>query len=526
MMRILTMVRWLPVLLLAVLMIFSLPLCAALTEPVRIESGMVHGVSTPDTSVVVFKGIPFAAPPVGDLRWRAPRPAAPWEGVRKAAEFSPACIQDPVRSLGPWTEEYMHQGDYSEDCLYLNVWTAARSARERRPVLVWIYGGAFTGGSTAVALYDGEPLARKGLVVVSMNYRVGLLGFLAHPELTRESGVGSSGDYGLLDQLAALRWVQKNIAAFGGDPKLVTIAGQSAGAASVHFLTASPLARGLFQRAIAQSGSSLGNRSRRLSEAEAEGVKFAEAKSARSIQELRAMPVEKLVARTGGAAFRTSPVVDGWFLPDDVSAIFARGAQNDVPTLTGWTADEGSFNATYGKLTAEGFAAQARRQFGDLAGEFLALYPTATPEQNAESQKAGARDLNLVSTFLWAEERAKASRTKVYTYYWDHVQPGPKKEVYQAFHSSELPYVFNSLKRANRPWEAADWKIADIMSSYWANFAATGDPNGKGLAKWLPFDPSSPVAMELGDRFGPRPIAEPAKLKMLQAFLTRTPPSH
>lgn len=494
---------------------------AAAVSPVRIETGSVDGVPASDPSVTVYRGIPFAAPPLGDLRWRSPKPAAAWQGTRQAGQFSAACIQDPVRSLGPWTEEYMHQGDYSEDCLYLNVWTAGKEATDKRPVLVWIYGGAFTGGSTAVALYDGEALARKGLVVVTINYRVGVLGFLAHPELTKESDVRASGNYGLLDQIAALRWVQKNIAAFGGDPKRVTIGGQSAGAMSVHILMASPLAKGLFHQAIAQSGSGLGNRSRPLSEAEAEGVKFVQAKGAPSIKELRAMPVATLTARVEGAPFRSSPVMDGWLLPDQVTAIFAQGKQNDVTTLTGWTADEGSSNANYGKRTPEEFEREIRQRNGAMADEFLKLYPASTQEQASQSQKAMARDQNLVSTFLWARERAKTANTRVYTYYWDHVPPGPKKEIYQAFHSAELPYVFNSLKRANRPWEAVDRSIAETVSSYWANFVAAGDPNGTGLSKWPAFDADNPVTMELGDKFAPRPITDPARLKLFEAMFVK-----
>ena len=491
------------------------------SDPVRIETGLVQGVPASDPSVTVYRGIPFAAAPIGELRWRPPQSAAAWDGVRKAEQFSAACIQDPVRSLGPWTQEYMHQGEYSEDCLYLNVWSARGAAGQKRPVLVWIYGGAFTGGSTAVALYDGEALARKGLVVVTMNYRVGVLGFLAHPELTAESEFHASGNYGLLDQVAALRWVQKNIAAFGGDPKRVTIGGQSAGAASVHILTASPLAKGLFQQAIAQSGSGLGNRDRALSAAEAEGVKFVNAKGARSIKELRAMPATAVAPRVEGVPFRSSPVMDGWLLPDQMSATFARGKQNDVSTLTGWTADEGSFNQDYGKRTPPEFAREIRQRTGDLAVEFLKLYPATNQQQASESQKASARDQSLVSMFLWAKQRARTAKTRVYTYYWDHVPPGPNKDVYQAFHSAELPYVFNSLKRANRPWEAADRSIAETTSSYWANFVATGDPNGKGLSKWPAFDANDPVTMELGDRFAPRPIASPAAVRLFEAIFAK-----
>jgi para-nitrobenzyl esterase len=504
-----------------VLMMCCLSFSAAAAAPVRIETGAVDGVPASDPSVTVYRGIPFAAPPVGDLRWRPPEPAAAWNGVRKADQFAAACIQDPVRSLGPWTEEYMHQGDYSEDCLYLNVWTASQDASVKRPVFVWIYGGAFTGGSTAVALYDGEALARKGLVVVTMNYRVGVLDFLAHPELTKESDAKSSGNYGILDQIAALRWVQKNIAAFGGDPNRVTIGGQSAGAVSVHILTASPLAKGLFHQAIAQSGSGLGNRSQPLPAAEAAGVKFVAAKGAPSLKELRAMPVATLTARVEGAPFESSPVMDGWLLPDQVTAIFAQGKQNDVATLTGWTADEGSFNENYGKRPALEFEREIRRRAGDMAVEFTKLYPVSTQQQASESQKASARDSNLISTFLWARERAKTAKTRVYTYYWDHVPPSPKKEIYQAFHSAELPYVFNSLNRANRPWEAVDRSIAETTSSYWANFVNSGDPNGPGLPKWPAFDANDPVTMELGDRFAPRPVADAAKLKMFEGMFAR-----
>ena len=503
------------------LLLTCLSFSAAAAAPVRIETGLVQGVPADDPSVTVYKGIPFAAPPLGDLRWRPPEPAAAWQRVRKADQFSAACIQDPVRSLGPWTEEYMHQGESSEDCLYLNVWTASQDATVKRPVLVWIYGGAFTGGSTAVAVYDGETLARKGLVVVTVNYRVGVLGFLAHPELTKESDGKASGNYGLLDQIAALAWVRRNIAAFGGDPTRVTICGQSAGAASVHILTASPLAKGLFHQAIAQSGSGLGDRFPTLPAAEAEGVKFAKAKGASSIQELRAMPVATLTARAEGAPFRSSPVMDGWLLPAQVRAIFAQGKQNDVATLTGWTADEGSYSQSYGKLTPQEFERDIRLRTGSLAIEFTKLYPVSTQQQASESQKASARDQNLIATFLWAKERARTAKTPVYTYYWDHAQPGPKKEVYGAFHSGELPYVFNSLKRANRPWEAIDRSIAETTSSYWANFVATGNPNGPGLAKWPAFDGNNAVTMELGDQFAARQVAEPSKLKMFEGMFMR-----
>jgi para-nitrobenzyl esterase len=265
-------------------------------QPVRTGQGLVAGVGGRNATIAVFKGIPFAAPPVGSMRWRAPQPAAPWSGVRHADAFSPSCIQTIVTEKKPWTYEFMAHGEVSEDCLYLNVWTAARSERERRPVFVYIYGGANVEGSASVPAYDGEGLASKGLVVVTFNYRVGLLGFFSHPELSKEAPYHASGNYGLLDQIAAVKWVHDNIAAFGGDPDRITIAGQSAGASAVHNLTASPLAKGLFHRAIAQSGSSIAAAApRTMQDQEADGLRFAELKGAHSLAELRAMPWQDIV---------------------------------------------------------------------------------------------------------------------------------------------------------------------------------------------------------------------------------------
>lgn len=496
-----------PVVVFALLLVNS-PVMAAISGPVRTASGLVSGIAGSDPAVLVFEGIPFAAPPVGDLRWRAPKPAASWTGVRKADRMPAGCIQNVARSRNPWTEEFMHLGAVSEDCLYLNVWTAASSGSEKRPVFVWIYGGGFNEGSNSVAAYDGEQLAKKGLVVVVMNYRVGVLGFLAHPELTKESDVNASGNYGLLDQFAALQWVQKNIAGFGGDPTRVTIAGQSAGAMSVHDMTLSPLAKGLFVRAIAESGSAVGRRMTSLRDAEQEGVQFAEAKGAHSMRELRARPAGEVAARVEGRQFGFRPVADGWFLPVDAK-------QNDVPMLTGLTADEGSSSPTYGKMTPEEFEKQAQQRFGDSADSFLKLYPV-------ESQKNGARDQGLISMYVWAKNRARTARTNAYIYYWDHAMPGPLSSVYGAFHSSEVPYVFNSLKKINRPWTPEDWKIAEMMSSYWANFASTGDPNGSGLPIWPAFNVNRAVIMEVGDKTGPRPMTEDkARREFLEAYFSK-----
>jgi len=387
----------------------------------------------------------------------------------------------------------MHQGTVSEDCLYLNVWTAARTG-ERRPVLVYIHGGAFNEGSGAVAVYDGTSLAARGLVVVTINYRLGVLGFLAHPELSAEAAYGGSGNYGLLDQVAALRWVQRNIAAFGGDPGNVTIAGQSAGAMSVYLLTASPLASGLFHRAISQSGpgglaafgrASTRGLATRLAEAEANGAAFASENGAASLAALRALPVNALLA--GVPAMRFGPVIDGYLLPDEVGAIYATGAQNDVPLLTGFNADEASAFPGYGRTTAAAFAHTARQRFGPQADEFLALYPVPSDAEAGEAQKASQRDMAAVALSLLIEERAQTATTDAYLYFFARGIPWPDRPEFGAFHTAEVPYVFGTLDVLDRPWEPADRALADAVASYWINFATSGDPNGPGLPAWPPY---------------------------------------
>ncbi len=495
----------------------SLPALAAGDTTVRVNEGELAGVTEPG-DVRVFKGVPFAAPPVGNLRWRPPQPGAEWQGVRKADRFSANCMQEVGIRL-PWTAEFMiPEGDgVSEDCLYLNVWTAAKAAGERRPVLVYIHGGGFVEGSGSVLLYNGAQLARKGVVVVTINYRVGALGFLAHPELTRESEHHSSGNYGLLDQIAALKWVQRNIAAFGGDPRRVTIAGQSAGAASVRVMIASPLAGGLFHRAIMESGGIVRTPGA-LTEAEANGVKYAESRRASSLSQLRALPAKEFV---GNASIRFAPVADGWLLPEGMMEAFGAAAQNDVPTISGLNADEGSSSTSYGKATPNSFRKQAQESYGEMAEEFLKLYPADTEVQAGESEKSRGREQLLASIYLWAATRAKISKTSAYTYYFNHAIPWPEHPEFAVFHTSEVPYVFNNLDLLKRPWQAADRRTADRMSSYWVNFITTGSPNGKGLSRWPAFQEQSKNTMELGDRMGPRPIAAPARLEFFTRFFNR-----
>ena len=509
------------------------------TKPVAVTGGLISGVPGRDPSIAAFKGIPFAAPPAGELRWQAPAPVVPWQGVRKAGSFGASCMQTIVQERKPWTYEFMAHNEISEDCLFLNVWTGASSPRDRRPVFFYIYGGGFNEGSTAVPVYDGEGLAKKGVVVVTANYRVGVLGFLAHPELSKESRAGVSGNYGLLDQLAALKWVRDNIAAFGGDPNQVTIAGQSAGGMSVHYLIASPLAKGLFHRAIVQSGGSSIARTgitvggRNLAAAEAEGRTFAESKGARSLADLRAMSWKTLTEAPqaapaagtgrGGATpgIRFSPLVDGYLLTAPVAQVVAEGKQNDVPTLTGANTGElGGLSGPQTAVTVDSFVRRATQQYGAMAGEFLKLYPATTDEQAAAAQAQSSRDQALVSMFLWAKQRGRTARTRAFTYLWDHAIPGPDAARYGAFHTSEVPYFMNTLSMSDRPFTDADHRIADMMSSYIANFVKSGDPNGKGLPRWDPVD-DRPEVMEVGDKTGPIPlVGDATTFAFFEKFLT------
>ena len=453
----------------------------AAIDAVRTDSGTVVGTSK--SGVITFLGIPFAAAPVGNLRWKPPQSAAYRNSDWKADQFGTSCMQSQTGSRLPWTEEFLTQGPIGEDCLYLNVWTTAKNAAAKQPVMFWIYGGAFAEGSGAIAVYDGAELAKKGVVVVTANYRVGPLGFFAHPELTRESEHSSSGNYGLLDQIAALRWVQKNIAAFGGDPSQVTIFGQSAGAISVADLMRSPLAKGLFARAIAQSGPGLFGRTAfgagdALRDREAAGVKYAQALGAQSLGDLRALPAAKFYGANAPAT-QGGPFNDGWVLA-------AAEPADQVPLMVGFVADDLG-------LAAAGATAE---------------------------QKATARERARVSMHLWAANQLAASK-RIYTYFFDRAIPWPAHPEYGAFHSGEIPYFFHTLSRLNRPWEPIDKKLADTASSYVTNFAKKGDPNGPVLPKWPAFEPTSYTTMELGAQVGPIPLADPARLPQLLVDLKK-----
>jgi para-nitrobenzyl esterase len=503
---------------------------AAAVLEVRTAAGVVRGTATTDGQIRIFKGIPYAAPPVGELRWQAPRPAAAWEGVREATSFGPACLQGQI--FGD-----IHFAEQGEDCLSLNLWTPARAEGERLPVMVWIHGGGFQAGGGAEPRHDGEAFARKGIVLVTINYRLGIFGFFSHPELTRESGQSASGNYAMLDQVAALAWVRDNIGAFGGDPGNVTIFGESAGSFAVSALVASPLARGLFHKAIGESGAYFpaGGGAltlRPAAETEQHGVKFASALGAESLAALRAKPANELLQ----AALKTQPWfaanIDGHFLPEDVVATYMAGRQAQVPLLAGWNADEIRAAVVLGrqKPTAQSFAEDTRKRFAELADAVLKVYPASTDAEALESAAALASDLFIgYATWKWIEVHRATGRSPVYRYSFDRKIPVPADHTVNgapatardigARHAGEIEYVFGSLTLSlpKVPWEPADRKLSDAMTSYWANFARSGDPNGPGLPEWPRYVENGPV-LHLDETIRHAPDALRARYEALDAF--------
>jgi para-nitrobenzyl esterase len=462
---------------------------ASSAPQVKTDSGTVEGKE--DGAVHAFLGIPYAAPPVGDLRWKPPGAAAKWTGVRQATEFGAHCMQGKV-----FGDMNFRDAGGSEDCLFLNVWAPAKLSPAKLPVMLWIYGGGFVAGSTSEARQDGTTLAQQGVIVVSMNYRLGIFGFFVHPELAKESGRNAAGNYGLLDQVAALRWVHDNIAAFGGDPGNVTIFGESAGSFSVSAQMASPLARDLFQKAIGESGGaffSQGLSFEPRSAREEQDVKAVSTKlGVSTLAELRAVPAQKLLeafAPPQSKGFDFGPDVDGYFLPEPVPAIFAAGKQNDVPLLAGWNHDEGSFEIVSSpqKPTADSLKATAQKEFGEKAPEFLRLYPADTDAHALRSAEDFAGDRFIAfSTWKWMEAQAKTGKQPIYRYRFDLGPPAsPKGPQLGAYHSSEIEYVFGQLdSKAGIGWRPEDRQLSAEMQKYWANFARSGDPNGPGLPRW------------------------------------------
>ena len=533
---------------------------AMIPDQVRIETGMLAGaVGTTQPTVRMFRGIPYAAPPLGENRWRSPQPAAKWDGVRNANAFGAPCAagapfgggrggargargdapaRGPAPQAPPASAEPPREPARSEDCLYLNVWTSATSVNDKRPVMLWIYGGGFTGGSGGMAWYDGENLAAKGPVIVTINYRLGSLGFFTHPDLAKEAGHSGSGNYGMMDAIAALQWVKRNIAAFGGDPNNVTVAGESAGAIMVGALVGSPQAKGLFKRAIAESGGWMGltmARMRSSADAEAAGAKAVDALGVKTMAELRARPLDQL---TGLAS--AGLVVDGYVIPEDISLTFQAGKQNAVDVLTGSNKDEANFGicgpgaGLAGRggagMTLATFKSNAQRKFGEMTDQYLLLYPATS---DADAQKAAheacADEITWNMRQWAAAETAKGK--KAYTYFFSHVQTvriaagrdDGQLSPQGATHTAEISFAWNNPKgQATQMWNDVDIKVADQMSSYWVNFISKGDPNGSGLPRWPEFkELSKSRVMVLADAPQVEPAAPASKLAFYAAAFQR-----
>ncbi len=488
-------------------------------QRVLIESGAISGVR--ESGLSVYKGVPFSAPPVGELRWRPPARVARWPGTRKAAAFAPACMQDGVSMPGETPPTV------SEDCLYLNIWTPAVEVAEHLPVIVWIHGGGYRNGSASMPLYRGDRLAHKGVIVVTIAYRLGPLGFLALPELTRESPHASSGNYGLMDQIAALQWIQRNIAAFGGDPKRVTIAGQSSGAISVSVLMASPRAKGLFQRAVGESGGLFEPLelapSYRLANAEREGEKYAASLGVSSLEELRRLPAAGLLGG-GNAGGVTHPVIEPYVLPIAPYETFASGQQNDVPLLIGSNAEEARALTDVSNVKAATFDADIERNFGQLPPAIAAAYPHATDQAARKARLDLERDLRFGwDMWAWARLQATTGESRIYYYSFRQQPPFPVGSVYEgwgASHFAELWYVFDHLDQVPWHWRLADRKLAREVSSYWLNFARSGNPNGRGLPPWPAFARTDGKVLSLGDPIAVDAVANIDSLTVLDAVYT------
>ena len=502
----------------------AVPAMSAATV-VRLPQGSLAGFRQGPSDA--FLGIPYAAPPVGSNRWRAPQPAPRWEGVRAARRFAASCWQtiNPA-GVGPWTHEYLPQGRVSEDCLYLNIWTTAPDLRHRMPVLVWIPGGGFVSGSGSAAVYNGAQLAAHGIVVVTINYRVGLFGFFVTPALAAQAAREHEppGNYGLQDMIAALQWVQRNIAAFGGDPDAITLGGQSAGAMAIHDLIVSPLATGLFARAIIQSGLPDTEPTPSLADAEKEGERFARAEGATSLAALRALTPRQLNATSPRVHDELGliPIADGVLLPAAPKTLLVPGAFIDVPILAGMDADEASnFSGPIVKsMSASAWKALLAKTFGALAPRFASLYPAGTGAQRARSARQLHRDLGLAGLYSWSQAWAAHARSPAYGYLFDHLEPGPASARWGIFHSSELPYVFGNLNAApERHFTAVDRNLAARLMRYWVDFVKTGNPNGPGLTRWPAMTAGDPEVMVLTRDPAPRPVLPPRKLAAMQAFI-------
>lgn len=474
---------------------------------VKTANGILEG--TNESGLNVFRGVPFAQPPVGEFRWREPQSVKNWTGVRKADKFGPRAMQLPI-----FGDMSFRSDGVSEDCLYLNVWSPSKTNNEKLPVLVYFYGGGFLAGDGSEPRYDGASMARKGIVSVTVNYRLGVLGFLSHPELTKESPHHASGNYGLLDQSAALQWVQKNIAAFGGDPKKITIAGESAGSFSVSAQMASPLSRNIIAGAIGESGSLLGNATASLQTAEKSGTDWAKSISKNSLADLRAMSADDLMKATAKIGYGAFPVcVDGYFFPKSPIDIFAAGQQAHVPLLVGWNSQEMVYQMVLGgdRPTADNFKKAIQKLYGDQAEEAMKVYNASTDDEAEQAATEMASDRFIgFGTWRWSDMQSKTGGKPVYRYMYARPRPEMRPEMGNAtanlaggvtkdttgkapkappakgaVHSAEIEYALGNLS-SNRvyDWQPEDYMVSEIMQAFFANFIKTGNPNGLGVPKW------------------------------------------
>lgn len=518
----------------------SSPALAAMNGAISTADGQVVGAPAADPAVTIFWGLPYAAAPVGALRFRPPAPVSPWQGVRPATSPGAICPQVYKDNIAGMKVD--------EDCLNLDVWTAASKDSERRPVMVWFHGGTRGAGASSDPVFNGAALAKKGVIVVVVNYRGGPLGLLATPELSGENDRHVSGNYGLMDDVAALKWVQRNIASFGGDPANVTIFGESFGAGTVNFLGLTPLAKGLFRRMITQSHALyprdpvlLDNATRyqSLKEAEAAGEQYMKVAGAASAAELRAMPWQKLYeafARSFDTVSWTYNV-DGYVLPHNYTDTYAAGEQADVEALTGENRDEnGAAADTAFDLIAAGkgkvprntiallpfpeYLAYVHRKYGTMAGEYLSLYPASNPREAFASANVAIRDNAQISPWMWAHAFTEKHPKPAYIYMFSKAPPGPEQAITGAYHGADVRYVFNN---PLPDWGPEDRRVADMMSSYWVNFATTGNPNGPGLPQWQAFDRKVEHTMELGAKFGSMPFPDKRKLDFWQRFYASQP---
>lgn len=472
---------------------------SAISNPptLRLKEGLVSGTTSKDGIVNIFKCIPYAAPPTGPQRWKAPQPVRPWKGTRDCTAFPASAIQNKPAPFLMWSEEFISPpAPLSEDCLYLNVWTSAKAGK-KMPVFVWIHGGGFVSGSGACAVYDGESMARDGIVFITINYRLGVFGFLSLPGQEAEKG-NESGNFALLDQIAALKWIRQNVAAFGGDPEKITIGGQSAGSMCVNALVASPLANGLFRGAIAQSGVLINNNfTRNQVAARKLGSQLLSALEAKSLEEARAIPADRILDAANKLPFRSfTPYVDGYLLPSAPGNIIEKGAHNKVPLLIGWVNRDGDLLQP-GKLSADSFKQSVNSRYPAHSNEFLQLFPANNDAEAISSQqKLGLLQFAAIQSIQWANW----NRAPAYVYHFEFVPADkPGFPNYGAFHTSEVPYALHNLSKWDRPWRESDLKVEKTMSDYWKNFIRTGNPNGSGIPEWTKFQASDGKVMIINE---------------------------